>query len=164
MANLHELTVDYRNLAEQLEGMDDKVFRDTLESSMELMAIEDKVLNTVKFIQNVEGDLPAIESEIDRLTNRKKAIKNKIASVKDYLQNNLEGVGLEKIKVGTYTCSLQNSPPALLVADEKAIPSKYLTVIPEHTEINKADLKADLKKGIEVAGCSLSVGKSLRIR
>lgn len=166
MSKLYELADQYRKLAATLEEYDlePATLLDTLDSSNELMAIEEKAANIVRMTKNWESDLPGLDAEIKRLTERKKAIENRVKSVKTYLQGCMESAGLEKIKVDTFNISLQNNPPSLNVVDLNAIPAEFITVIPEQHQPDKARIKAALKEGREVPGVTLEVGKSLRIR
>ena len=164
MGELYKLATDYQRLADEIDGMDEQTVIDTLEGSTELMAIEEKALNISKWMANLNSEADAYENEIKRLTDHKRAADNKVKWLKQYLQTCMETAGLQKIKAGTFSLTLQKNPPKLIVDDEKAIPASYLTIIPEHTEVNKAELKDALKNGNEIPGARLECGTSLRIR
>ena len=164
MGELYKLATDYQRLADEIDGMDEQTVIDTLEGSTELMAIEEKALNISKWMANLSSESDAYENEIKRLSDHKKAVDNKNKWLKQYLQTCMEVAGLQKIKAGTFSLTLQKNPPKLIVDDEKAIPASYLTIVPEHTEVNKAELKDALKNGNEIPGARLECGTSLRIR
>lgn len=164
MSKLYELTGDYLRLAEQLEGMDDACKLDTLEGSAELASIEEKSSSIVHMVSNWQGDISVLDKEINRLTSRKKTMENSIKSVKDYLKMNMENCKLDKLKVGTFSISLQDSNPALSIVDDKLLPVKYWEVVPQSFKPMNDKIKQDLKAGIAVPGAELTVSKSLRIR
>lgn len=166
MAKLYELAQSYRLLAEQLEDndFDQETILATLEGSDELMSIEEKAGNIVRMVKNWESDIPGLDSEIKRLQARKKAIENRVTSIKTYLQGSMEAAGIDKLKIDTFTIALQNNPPAVIVHDLTQIPAEFMTIIPEQHVPDKTRIKAAIKDGNEVPGVTLQQGKGLRIR
>lgn len=161
---LYKQADKYRELAEKLEDMDQQTIIDTLEGSAELMAIEEKTVGIIQMVKNWESDLPGYEAEIKRLTENKKAIENRIKSVKEYLKDCLQRAGLEKIKVGVHSARLQkNSRGAVNVYDSEVIPAKYIDIIPEQHVPNNDRLYQDLKIGVEVPGVNYEIGNHVRI-
>jgi transcriptional regulator of heat shock response len=157
---LYELTANYAHVLEMAEeiGMED--LKDTLESIQD--AIEDKAENIAKLIKCWEADAKAIKEEEQRLADRRKSLENKIASTKEYLQNQLEVSGLQKVKRPTITVAIQNNPPSVDIADESLIPTDYM--IPQPHKIDKKAILLHLKEGITVDGCSIKQTRSVRIR
>ena len=163
MTKLYDLTADYRRLQELMdEDIDQEAVRDTLEAIEG--AIEVKAKNIAVLVQSMGNDADIIKAEEQRLAARRKAIENRQKWLKDYLQYNMEAVGIDKFKTPTHTIALQNNPPALNIYDEGKIPASYMTIIPERWEVDKQAVKEDLKAGAEVPGAELTRGKSLRIR
>lgn len=157
---LYELTENYLRVLELAEEMEPELLRDTLESIQE--SIEDKAENTAKLIKSLEADVKAIKEEEKRLADRRKALEKKIENIKDYLREQLELAGIDKVKRPTITVSIQNNPPSVRVIDEKIIPSDFM--IPVAPKIDKKAILEKLKKGEEVPGVELAQGRSLRIR
>lgn len=166
MAKLYDLADDYRSLVAQVEEYDlePQCLLDTLEGSTQLMSIEEKAGNIVRMAKNWESDIPGLDAEIKRLTDRKKAIENRVKGIKDYLKSGMEFAGIDKIKIDTFTISLQNNPASLVIGEGAIIPTEFITIIPEQLQPNKAMIKEALKNGRELPGVSLEVGRSLRIR
>jgi hypothetical protein len=61
---------------------------------------------------------------------------------------------LKKLTAPDFTASIRPGMPALMVIDEKAVPSIYWE--PREPRLNRQELIADLKQGAEVTGVSLS--------
>lgn len=161
---LYELTSAYSTLWDLVDNEDSDLSMietalQTVESSIEL-----KASNIVIFLKSLDNDAKAIKEEEQRLSARRRAIENKHASIKSYLQAEMEIAGIEKLKTATHSLSLQNNPPALQIFDNEAIPQKYLTLVPEHYEVRKDEVKAAIKAGEVVPGAEISIGRSIRIR
>ena len=164
MAKLYELAERFNNISELLD--DPAIDRDTVTTALATIEgdIAAKGQNIAVIIQSMDGDILAIDNEIKRLTDRCHIIKNRRDWLKGYIKDNMERINLTKIKTSTFTISLQNNPPSVAITDEKAIPAKYLTVIPQTTVPNKKDIAAAIKAGESVPGAELRQGKSIRIR
>lgn len=156
---LYELTTNYVSLMEMAEEMDATTLQDTLESIEE--EIHDKAENIAKLIKNINADVDALKSEEKRLADRRKSLENKVTHLKEYLQNQLEVAGLDKVKRPTLTVSIQNNPPSVKVIDEKLL-SDYM--IPVEPKLDKKAILTALKEGMEVSGAELVQGRSVRIR
>jgi replicative superfamily II helicase len=157
---LYELAQNYAQLMEMAEEMESDALVDTLESLQD--AIEDKVENIAKLIKNLEADAKIIKEEEQRLADRRRSIESKVARLKEYLQEQLEVAGLQKVKRATITVAIQNNPPSVEIADEKLIPSEFM--IPQNPKIDKQAILERLKNGETVPGCSLKQTKGVRIR
>jgi replicative superfamily II helicase len=157
---LYELAQNYAQLMEMAEEMESDALVDTLESLQD--AIEDKVENIAKLIKNLEADVKIIKEEEQRLADRRRSIESKVARLKEYLQEQLEVAGLQKVKRATITVAIQNNPPSVEIADEKLIPSEFM--IPQNPKIDKQAILERLKNGEMVPGCSLKQTKGVRIR
>jgi uncharacterized protein YlxW (UPF0749 family) len=145
---------------ELAESMEEEVFQDTLSSLED--AIEDKAENMAKLIRCLEADAKAIKDEEQRLADRRRTIENRISSVKEYLQNQMEVAGLDKVKRPTVTVSIQNNPPSVSILDESLIPSTYM--IAQAPKIDKKGILTALKNGEEIYGAEMVQGRSVRIK
>lgn len=166
MAKLYELTgavLKLHEKLEELENIDQQTIIDSFESSQEYMDFEEKAVAVARFIKNVEGDIPAIDKEIDRLRAMKTAKENAVQHMKTYLQVQMETSGVTKIKRDMFNVGIQDNAPSLIIENEKLVPVGY-TRFEQQRVIDKAIIKEFLKSGKSVPGCRLYVGKSLRIR
>lgn len=163
---LYELASDFRALEDKLEDMnlENQIMLDTLEGSTELMSFEQKAEGIIRMVKNWEMDLPGLEAEIKRLTDKKKAIENRIASVKSYLKSCMETAGLKKVKIGVFTPRIQaNGRGAVIVDNPDLIPADYIDIIPEQRLPNTERLYQDLKTGKKIPGARYEVGTHLRV-
>jgi DNA repair exonuclease SbcCD ATPase subunit len=157
---LYELAQNYAQLMEMAEEMESDALVDTLEALQD--AIEDKAENIAKLIKNLEADAKIIKEEEKRLAERRQSIEKKIERLKQYLQEQLEVAGLQKVKRPTITVAIQNNPPSVEIADEKLIPSEFM--IPQPAKVDKRAILERLKNGEEIPGCSLKQTKGVRIK
>lgn len=162
MANLYEITERYNNLLELLDN--EETTQDVLNSALNDVQDEfnEKALNIVKFIKNLESDVNGLDAEEKRLKAKKMAYKNKIDGLKKYLENGLIVSGFKKLDLGVFNISIAKNPPSLNILDEKLIPKEYL--IEQAPKIDNTSIKNAIKEGKDVAGCELVQKESLRIK
>lgn len=157
---LYELSQQYAQLVELVEELDEVTFRDTLESIQE--EIDDKVENTAKLMRSFQVDVDALKLEEKRLADRRRAIEKRIESIKDYLKNQMEVAGIDKVKRPTLTVSIANNPPSVEIEDESLIPFDYM--VPQPARIDKKALLTALKEGQDISGASIKQTRGVRIR
>jgi hypothetical protein len=164
MLKLYELADNYLCVLDKLNDseIDAETIQNTLESIQGELA--DKAENIARIDVMLSGELSAIDSEIKRLTAKKKAIENGQGRLKKYLFDQMKRIGKEKIKGELFTISIRKNPPKLIIDDPMGIPSSFLTIIPQHTEINNAELKRAIVSGEFVPGAHCESGESLQIK
>ena len=164
MPTLYELTDNYKNIAAMLDDpdMDQAVITTALATVEE--DLQAKTGNVAVIMQSMATDIDIIKAEERRLAERRRTIEARRDWLKNYLQENLERMGLDKISTPLFKISLAKNPPAVSITDEKAIPAAYLTIVPQTTVVDKKAIAAALKEGKEVPGATLTVGRSVRIR
>ncbi len=162
---LYELTNEYVELLIMLEDpeIDEAIITDTLEGiSGEL---ELKAEGYAKVMRQMETDIKAIKAEEDRLYNRRKSLENRLAWLKDRLQNVMEITGKTRFKTELFTFTIQKNPASVVIDENRLenIPAEYL--IPQEPKIDRTKIKEDLKAGKELPGIAhLQQTESLRIR
>lgn len=157
---LYELTQNYNQLLDLAETLDEEMFRDTLQAIEE--SIQDKAENMAKLIKCLDADAKAIKEEEQRLADRRRAIENRMNGIKEYLQEQMEIAGIDKVKRPTLTVSIQNNPPSVTVLDESLIPSTYM--VPQPPKIDKKGILSALKNGEEIYGVEMTQSRSVRIK
>lgn len=160
MTALYAITEQFKELAALAENADEDLavaLRDTMEGIEGEFQEKGKAIAMVTL--NIDGDLEAIQSQIDRLTERKRIIANRKESLKEYLRTNMEASGITKISHPLFTITCGKGKPIVIIDDEKAIPDDYVNVkvtsAPDKAAIAKA-----IKDGIEVPGAHTEIGKS----
>lgn len=151
---------DIAEIYENLENIDDDVAVSAAMDSVDA-ALEEKLESTAKVIRNLEAEAEALEAEEKRLKARKTAVRNRIADIKGYVQQNLEAMGKDKVEAGIFKWSLQNSPPKLVVTDKDLIPLRFFAV--ERT-LMKNELKRVILSGRNINGAEIVREKHLRLR
>lgn len=151
---LYEITEQLR----QLMAMDDvppEQLQDTLDMVNE--EFEQKAEQVAAFIRELSLDSDGYKAEIDRLSDRKKSLDNKVESLKDCLRVNMQAADMTKIKGKLFTISLGSPTETVYVADEKLLPDDLVCI---KREPNKTEIKAQLKSGVDLEGCALVQGKA----
>jgi hypothetical protein len=137
------------------------VIADTLEGLQG--SLEDKAINITKFFRNLEAVTDAIKQAEERMAKRRKTIEARIAWLKEYLKENLEGCGIQKIESPWFVLSIQNNPWAVAISNEDLIPAQYKEQIVS-IKLDKLAIKRALEAGKKVPGASLIRGTRLAIR
>ena len=160
---LYELTEMYKNIWDLVE--DDEIDLETLETALSQVEdnLETKAESMAKLVKGIDGDVTALKEEENRLAKRRKALENKQTNIKLYLENQLNVMGIDKVKTPLFTVALQNNPPSVNILDENLIPEQYKKSVTT-TSIVKKDILEALKDGQVVEGAEIKQGKSLRIR
>ena len=165
MANLYEITQDYLQIAAMLEDaeLDPQALADTMEGIEGEFEI--KAENYAKVMKNLEGDILAIKAEIDRLSNKKKALENNIKTMKSALKMAMEATGKTKFKTELFGFNIQKNAPSVVIdlEDLSKLPSQF---IKQHEiEADKTAIKEALKRGENLEGIAhLEQSESLRIK
>jgi septal ring factor EnvC (AmiA/AmiB activator) len=160
---LYELTEKYAELAQILANDETQmeVLGDTLQALED--ALETKVENIVKLIRNTEADIEALKAEEKRLSDRRKRLEAKRDWLKEYLAEQFDASGIEKVKTPLFTASLQrNSQPSVKIVNEREIPQVFW--IPQAPVLDKKSIIEYAKTADAVPGVELVYGKHLRIR
>ncbi|UNM90641.1 siphovirus Gp157 family protein (plasmid) [Vagococcus sp. CY52-2] len=73
MANLYELTSNYKYVLDLADELDEQTLKDTLDSIKE--PLEEKVDNTARLIKAMENDVKAFKEERHELSNVDRQLK-----------------------------------------------------------------------------------------
>lgn len=128
------------------------------------LAMEVKAKNILGFCADLAAFADAAKAEENRISARRKAAENRVASLKAYLKSCMEQAGRTEVEAGTHSLKIQANPPAVVVDDETTIPPRFFVIIPETKKLDKKLVAEALKKGEEVKGAHLERGTSLWIR
>ena len=164
MTTLYNLSVQYEQVLD-IENLDEQTLKDTLDSIDS--AIEVKVENIAKVMQESLAQDEVIQKEIDRLTARKASNKKGREWLNKYVADIMDRLGKDEIKTDLFTAKFKKNPPALNVIDESKIPEKYFVIIPpvpQSLALDKKAVKDALKDGLKIEGAEITVGRRLEIK
>lgn len=160
MANLFELTSNFKYILDHADELDEQTLNDTLESIQE--PLEDKVDNTVGLLKSLKNDIDNFKKEEQDLKKRRQTIENNFKRVKEWSEYTLSTLDVDKLKGNKHELRMQKNAVSLLIPDESKVPKEYL--IPQPPKINKSEIKEDLKNGDEYDWAELVQTQSLRYR
>lgn len=159
---LYELTQNYRNLENlgEQEGLTVEMIQEALGQVEE--DINTKIENTCKVMKEIEADALGIDEEIKRLTVLKKQKENTAKKLKEYIEFEMNGIGLNKVEGKLFKISFRKSK-AVKILDETKIPKEFIKIKTTET-ILKTELSKALKNGEIVEGAELIENRSLQIK
>lgn len=152
MTALYSLAGQYRQLAERLADLDLDLatIADTIEASGLVDDLQTKAQGVLMIAQGAEMHNAAIDAEIARLQALKAHRAKTAQGLRDYLLDNMQLAGIEKIECPLFKISIRKNPPAVEVLDQSAIPQEFM-VTPEPKPVFAAPDKAAIKR-LLVAG------------
>ena len=167
MPSLYELTGDRLALQSRLEKLnfDEETILDTLDANDTELA--KKVEDYVYVIRNRSAFTDAMQSEIDRMTERRNAEVKRIAKIEEWLLQNMIACKYLKVECPAFTVSVQNNPQKVEVLDEKQIPADYWRTPEPKPPVAAPDKKlilSALKDGFDVPGCAMVQSSRLVIK
>lgn len=126
------------------------------------MKFVDKVTNIVKFIKNLEAQRDAVASEAKRLSDRKKAIDNRIDWLKNYVKTAMQATQSEKIKYALFTIYVGQSQPSVEVLNIDEVEEQFIKI---KKEVDKTKILEQVKStGVIPSGVNIVQGTHLVIR
>lgn len=154
---LYELSTEFMRVARELEDMDldAQVVADTLEGLQ--FPLEVKATNVAMYSRNLESTADSIDTAIETMQGRAAAIRKRAASLRDYLQHNMERTGITKIESPHFVISLKKKPQSVEIYNADLLPADYMRqpVTPPPAPDKKLIAQA-IKDGYEVAGAKMS--------
>ena len=131
------------------------------------MEREAKLEGVALWVKDLKAESAAVKEEADKLTARRKAIDNKIESIKTWLVHALDGEKLKTPRCNVY----QTHSQRVAVADEAKLisflqtleePEKFLRF--KDPELKKDEIKKALKDGTIIPGAELEETESVVIK
>jgi len=161
MASLYEIAGMYRQVLEMEPESEDE-FGAMMNALDELQGeLTEKADNIVKYIRNLTAEADALKAEEAALYKKRKAAENKAERLKAYISAQMTLCGLRELRAGLFKLRFQQTPPAISIIDESAVPEKFHRV---KVEIDKLAIRDALKAGEEVPGIEVQRGEALVIR
>lgn len=127
--------------------------------------LQKKSSSIIGYTQNEEALIEAIDNQIKRLTEFKKAKQNNIDKFKQYVKENMERLEISKIETELGTLSIAKNPMSVEIENEYEIPSEFKQEIVT-VKIDKTAIKKHFKEtGEIIKGIAIVDDKtSLRIK
>ena len=129
------------------------------------VALQNKSIGIIGYIQNKEALIDAVDTQIKRLQELKKAESNSIDKFKQYVKENMEKLGIQKLETEIGKMSITKNPLSIEIQNEDEIPAEFKQEVVT-TKIDKTAIKNYFKEtGEIVPGVRIiSVKTSLRIK
>lgn len=186
MARLFEISQEYEELFDKFDELNnyefdesvvnpEKVKEDWLQCWYDTLTMleaefEDKASNIAQYIKNLTVDIKSLKEEKRHIDARVKAKENQLASLKEYLTENMKQIGVKKIDTPKALISLRKVADSVKIDDE----DKFIDMLQHNgrddllryakPSINKTEIKTLLKSGETFEGASLESGTTVTIK
>ena len=161
--SIYNIEQSYNQLAEELIDNGGEI---TPELSEALAITEEQLQNkSVAYsfvIKQMDADVEIIDAEIKRLQAAKKQREKASEYLKERIKHAMDLFSIEEIKTPLVKINFRKSE-TVEVQDVNALPSLY-KVVKVTEQADKAAIKAALKDGFEVAGCTIATHRNLQIK
>lgn len=145
MTQLYKLSGQMAEL-EAMADCADEGLKMALQDTMDAIQgeFEIKAESIVMLRRNIEGDISAIDKEIDRLNELKRIKKSSVSQLSDYLRRNMEAANLKSIKRPLFTITLAMAPEKVVINNKDDVPDDFMSVSTS-IEPDKKAISAQLK-------------------
>ena len=158
---LYEMSEAARELYELLEvgEIDEQVVNDTMES----IGASEKLESYVYVMKQLEAEVTAFQTEIDRMSERVASRKRHIDKLKSAAVEFMMATGQKSANAGLFKMSLRENKSCEIV-DETVIPMEYMVEIPASLRPDKKAMLAAMKNGEHIAGAALHISHSVTVK
>lgn len=111
--------------------------------------LQAKSANIIGYYQNENALLEAIDIQIKRLQDFKKTKQNSIDKYKQYVKENMERLGLQKIETELGSLSIAKSPISVEITNEDELPDEFKQQVVT-TKIDKKAIADNFKATGEI--------------
>lgn len=117
-----------------------------------------------KMILNLAADANQCEKEERRLARKRQVTQNRIGHLENYLLNNMNTLGITKVKGDVFNISVRDNPYSVVGAvDLLKLPETFTRIVPEHREPDKVKILAHFKDTGEVVLGVPEIKRSQRV-
>lgn len=153
--NIEIASATYRALKDRIldqdPQIDEQTLADTVEGLTDLHEIVGVIIRSALVDQALATGLKGRIAEMEDRLNR---LQDRASKRRQIAKDVMVELDLKKIEAPDFTASIRPGMPALMVIDEKAVPSIYWE--PREPRLNRQGLVSDLKQGAEITGVTLS--------
>ena len=162
MNNIFQINQEYLNLTNEIIEQGGEV---TPEQEQQLAITESqlqgKAIAYGYVVNKLEYDCDIIDQEIKRLQAIKKSNLSTIERMKSTVANAMQNFGINEVKSETMKLSFRKSETCE-IDNEKLIPAKFKKEVVT-VKIDKAAIKAAIKRGEDVQGARLQENQNLQV-
>ena len=160
---IYEIEQNYLQIVNQLIDNEGEI-TDELNEALTITQneLQNKAVNYSFVIKQIESDIEQIENEVKRLNAMKKVQQNVIDRLKSTLTTAMNIFEVDEIKTPLIKINFRKSE-SVEVEDVNVLPNDY-KVIKVTEQADKIKIKAALKSGEIIAGCSISENKNIQIK
>lgn len=146
MTQLYALTGKLAELQAMVDT-DDEGLKEALQHAMDEVSgdFSVKADSIVMLRRNIESDVTAIDTEIERLSELKRIKSNSVSQITDYLRRNMQAANITSIKRPLFTITLAMGKEKVIVDNEDAVPDE-LTSVKSSVTPDKTAIAAKLKE------------------
>lgn len=146
MTQLYALTGKLAEL-QAMADTDDEGLKEALQYAMDEIQgdFNLKADNIVMLRRNIESDVTAIDTELERLKELKRIKSNSVSEITDYLRRNMQAANIKSIKRPLFTITLAMGKERVIVDNEDAVPDD-LTAVKTSITPDKDAITAKLKE------------------
>jgi hypothetical protein len=148
-------TITYRTIRERIRAEDPQIDEQTLADTVEgLTDVHEILAAIVRAALGDEALANGLKIRIAEMDERLQRLKDCASKRRQIAKDVMVELDVKKITAPDFTVSIRPGMPALLVLDEKVVPSIYWQ--PVEPRLKRAELLIELKQGAEVDGVALS--------
>jgi hypothetical protein len=153
--NLEFAAIAYRAIRDRIRAEDPQIDDQTLADTVEgLTDLHEIVMAIIRAVLADEALATGLKGRIAEMEDRLTRIQDRASKRRQIAKDVMVELDLKKLTAPDFTASIRPGMRALMVIDEKAVPSIYWE--PREPRLNRQGLIADLKQGAEVTGVTLS--------
>lgn len=143
---LYEITEEMRELQALVDT--EELTAEMIADTMEAMQIEfaDKARAALKVRQGLLAEAEEIDKEIERLKALKSMPEKNAERIKEYVRNNMEETGQDRLDLGVFKVTLRQPTKQLGMVDESKVPADFWKVIPEERKLDRVKLLSAAKE------------------
>ncbi len=140
--------------------IDEETLADTVEGLTDLHEIIGAVIRSTLDDEALAG---ALKTRIEAMRERLERLEMRASARRELVRDVMVASEIKKVTAPECTISIRSGSPALIVQDEGSIPPQYW--VPRDPRLDRQALISELKQGLRIAGCELSVpGPVLSVR
>lgn len=169
MPSLHDISTEIENALTALDDFDGpEEERQAVEAAIapyleDLANQEAGKVDSIAFVdRRAAKEIDFLKEEEQRIRLKRQSLERRRASFRDFLRMVMVGHGLKKLSGHTATLSLRSSE-SVQVDDPQHLPSEFVDMVVEYKP-RKADIKAALKAGEVIPGCSIATSQTVQVR